>query len=84
MSQNDPVLTRLAEILASAVKVDPGGTTRDSRLRGEFGINSLSMIDLVVTVEDAFGVRIPDEDAERFETVGDLADFLQRNSDRAA
>jgi len=34
------------------------------------------MVDLVCEVEDAFGVRIPDEDAERFKTVGDVADFL--------
>ena len=76
--QQDSVLSRVAEILSRFAKVDRASIIRDSRLRDEFGINSLSMIDLVVTVEDEFSVRIADEEAERFETVGDLVDFLQR------
>lgn len=78
MQQDDSALARVAAILAHAVKIDRAGISGDSRLRDEFGIDSLSMIDLVVAVEDKFGVRVPDEDAERFETVGDLVDFLDR------
>ena len=77
MPQDDSTIARLAAILAQVARVDAASVTRDSRLRDEFRIDSLAMIDLVVAVEDAFGVRIPDEDAERFQTVGDVADFLQ-------
>lgn len=78
MQQGNSTLSRVAEILSSFVQADQGLIVRDSRLRDDFDINSLSMIDLVVAVEDEFSVRIPDEDAERFETVGDVVDFLQR------
>lgn len=78
MQQVDSTLAGVAEILTKVTKVDRAGVTRDSRLRDEFGIDSLSMIDLAVAVEDEFGVRIPDDDAERFETVGDVVDFLRR------
>jgi acyl carrier protein len=78
MQQDNRLLDRVAQLLVQVAKVDPAQITRDSRLRDGFGIDSLSMIDLVVTAEDAFDVRIPDEDAERFETVGDIVDFLQR------
>jgi len=58
--------------------VDPARVTRNSRLRDEFGIDSSAMIDVVSAVEDAFGITIPDEDAERFQTVGAMADFLEK------
>ncbi len=78
MQQDDSTLAGVAEILAEVAKVDRTQVTRDRKLRDEFGIDSLSMIDLVVAAEDEFGVRIPDEDAERFETVGDLVDFVHK------
>ncbi len=78
MPQDDNALARVAAILAHAAQVDRAGINGNSRLRDEFGIDSLSMIDAVVAVEDEFGVRVPDEDAEQFETVGDLVDFLDR------
>ena len=74
----DSILPGLAAILARAAKVDPARITRDTRPREDFGLDSLAMIDLIVAAEDEFGVRIPDEDAERFQTVGDLADFIGR------
>ena len=52
--------------------------TRDKRLREELGIDSLSLIDVAVAAEDAFGIRIPDEELEHFQTVGDVIDYIQR------
>ena len=72
------ILAGVAAILAKAAQADPAAITRNSRLREDFGIDSLAMIDLVVAAEDQFGVRIPDEDAERFTTVGALVDFISR------
>ena len=78
MEADNSTLSRVADILSRFARVDRVSIIRDSRLRDEFGINSLSMIELVVTVEDEFNVRIPDEEAERFETVGDVVDFLRQ------
>lgn len=52
--------------------------TRDLRLQADLGIDSLSMIDLACAAEDAFGIRLPDEDIERFRTVGDAVDYIER------
>ena len=78
MQQDNSILTRVAQVLAQVVKINQSQITRDSRLREGLGIDSLSMIDVAVTAEDTFGVRISDEDTERFETVGDMVDFLNR------
>jgi acyl carrier protein len=49
--------------------------SRDLHLE-KIGLNSLSKIDLAVAAEDRFGIPIPDEDLERFVTVGDLLDYV--------
>ena len=77
--QQDDVQAVFAGILGAAAKVRPAEVTRDKRLREDFGIDSLSLIDVAVAAEDAFGVRIADEDLERFQTVGDAVDHIRRS-----
>ena len=76
--QQDDIQAVFAGILEAAAKVRPADITRDKRLREDFGIDSLSLIDVAVAAEDAFGVRIADEDLERFQTVGDAVDHIRR------
>jgi len=71
------VLDGLIAIAAEEAHVDPATITADARLRDRLGLDSLALIDLVVAAEDRFGVRIPDDDAERFVTLGDVAAFIQ-------
>ena len=77
-SQRDSISAGVAAILARTARVDQSAISGDSRLRDGFGIDSLTMIDLVVAVEDEFAVRIPDEDAEHFETMGDIVSFISQ------
>ena len=74
MTAQPGILAAIAVIAAPALAVEPGAITPGTMLRGQ--VDSLTMIDLVVAVEDALGVRIPDEDAEQFQTVGDLVEFI--------
>jgi acyl carrier protein len=50
--------------------------TQDSSL-SDLGIDSLSMIEIIVAAEDRFGVRIVDDDASRFRTVSDVAAYIE-------
>lgn len=72
------ILAQLAPLVAERAKAAPSRITSDTDLRDGLGIDSLDMIDLVTAAEDRFGVRIPDDDAERFRTVGDVVAFLHR------
>ncbi len=74
----DAIPPALAAILAASAQADLAGITREQRLRADLGLDSLSMIDVACAAEDAFGIRIPDEDLEGFETVGDAADYVGR------
>jgi acyl carrier protein len=76
MGQDD-VLAALAEILADVDGVYPVHVTPGARF-DDLGIDSLTMVDVVVAVEDRFGLVIPDDEWARFETVGDVGAHLQR------
>lgn len=68
----------LAAILAAFAPANSAAITREQRLQADLGLDSLSMIDVACAVEDAFGIRVPDEALERFATVGDAADYVAR------
>jgi acyl carrier protein len=78
MQQDNNVISRIANVFEKVAKVDRAVVTRDKRLRDDLGIDSLSLIDVAVACEDELRVRIPDDDLERFETVGDYVDYVEQ------
>ena len=77
MQQND-IQATVTQILEQVAKVDPTAVAQDTRLREDLGVDSLTLIEVAVAAEDAFGVPLPDEDLERFQTVGDVIDYVRR------
>jgi acyl carrier protein len=78
MQQND-IQATVTRVLREVAKVDPAVVARDKRLREDLGLDSLTLIEVAVAAEDAFGVPLPDEDLEHFQTVGDLIDYVQQS-----
>ena len=74
--QQDSITAAFAEILEEVANVNRAEVARDKRLREDLGIDSLSLIDVAVAAEDTFGIRIPDDDLERFQTVGDVVGYI--------
>jgi acyl carrier protein len=79
MAQDD-VLFALTEILDAVARVDPADVTPDATLGADLGIDSLTLVDVVVATEDRFGMVIPDDEWSRFETVGDAVRYIERVS----
>ena len=75
--QHEDTQATLARILEEVAKVDRAKVAPNKRLREDLGLDSLTLIDVAVASEDAFGVPVPDEDLERFQTVGDIIDYVQ-------
>ena len=73
----DDTLAAIAEVLADVARVDPAHVTPRARF-DDLGIDSLTMVDVVVAVEDRFGLVIPDDEWARFESVGDVLAHLGR------
>jgi acyl carrier protein len=76
--QQDDIQATFARVLEEAAKVNRTEVARNKRLREDLGIDSLSLIEVAVAAEDAFGLIIPDEELERFQTVADVVDYIQR------
>jgi acyl carrier protein len=72
----EEVLDRIREHLATELEVDPGRIGESTRFREDLEADSLDLVELVVELEDRYGVRIPDEEAAKILTVGQAADFV--------
>ena len=71
---------KLKDLLANELSIDPAEITREAELVNDLGINSIELTDLLLLCEDNFDVKIDDEDAHGFITVGDVCDFLEKNA----
>ena len=72
----EEVLERIREHLATELEVDRGRIDASTRFKEDLEADSLDLVELVVELEDSYGVRIPDEEAARILTVGQAADFV--------
>lgn len=68
---------RLSKILVRNFGVDEEKITPAANFRSDMAADSLDLIDLTLSVEDAFGIEIADDAASRLHTVGDLIAFLR-------
>lgn len=70
--------TRLIQLAAAQVPMDPSGVSLASRFIEDLGYDSLDVTEFVMEVEDQFGVSLPDEQIERFHMVQDVLDWLNK------
>ncbi len=72
----EEVLDRIREHLAAELEIDPARIADSTRFKEDLEADSLDLVELVVELEDRYGIRIPDEEAARIHTVGEAADFV--------
>ena len=69
---------KIKDIIIEQLGVTPEKITPESSFIDDLGADSLDTVELVMAFEDAFGVEIPDEDAEKLQRVGDALDYLKK------
>jgi acyl carrier protein len=74
----DALLAGLTQVLGDVVGVDPADVTPEARFGNDLGIDSLTLAEVVVAVEDRFGLVINDDDWSRFVTVSDVIAYIER------
>lgn len=70
---------KLQTLLAEQLNIAPEKITMESRLLEDLGADSLDFVEMLMTLEDEFGVSISDEQAKEIKTVGDIAKYIENN-----
>ena len=71
---------RAKEIIAKELEVSADQLKTDAKFIEDLGADSLDTVELVMALEEEFGLDIPDEDADKMKTVGDALDYLRSHS----
>ena len=76
MSQ-EAILEKVRSIVAEQLSVEAGEVKPDSNFQDDLGADSLDTVELVMALEEAFDIEIPDEAAEGIATVGDAVKYIE-------
>ena len=74
------VTDKITEIIVEQLGVKPEEVTPEASFVDDLGADSLDTVELVMALEEEFGIEIPDEDAEKIATVGDAIKYIQEKS----
>jgi acyl carrier protein len=67
---------KLIKIVAEKLNIEDQSVTTASRFQEDLGADSLDIVELLMEIEEVFGVNISDEESERLKTVGDAVKFI--------
>lgn len=75
----ETIFETVQSILVDQLGVDPDQVSMDSNFIDDLNADSLDIVELVMAMEQEFGISIPDEEAERIKSVGDAVNFIKDN-----
>ncbi|RMF72295.1 MAG: acyl carrier protein [Acidobacteria bacterium] len=81
MPTPDEIRSKVVETIAKSFKIEPDQVSDDKSFQDDLGADSLEIVELVMALEEEFGIEISDEEAEKIRTVGDAIKFI---TERAA
>jgi len=76
----EEALERVRGILVEQLGVDEDQVVESASFQGDLDADSLDLVELIMELEDQFGLKISDEDAQKIETVGQAVDYVLANS----
>ncbi|MBN2448637.1 MAG: acyl carrier protein [Phycisphaerae bacterium] len=76
--------SKVKKIVSEQMNVAEGEITRETSFVNDLNADSLDTVELVMELEDEFELSIPDEEAEKIQTVGQAIDYIKGHLDNAA
>ena len=78
--EHEEILDKVKAVIVEQLNVEEDDVIEDASFVDDLGADSLDIVELVMALEEEFGVSIPDEQAEKIKTVGDAVDFITENA----
>ena len=78
------VAEKVKSIIAEQLGVKPEEVTDSAKFIDDLGADSLDTVELVMALEEEFGIEVPDEDAEKMTTVGDAIKYIEEKASSAS
>ncbi|MBR6408597.1 MAG: acyl carrier protein [Clostridia bacterium] len=75
------IFEKIASILSEQLGADKNDITMDTNIAEDLNIDSLDMVDLVMSLEEEYGIEIADDQIEEIVTIGDLVAFIEKNAE---
>jgi acyl carrier protein len=75
----EEILGKIQEITADRLGVDEGDVASDASFREDLEADSLDLVELIMELEEQFGMEIPDEEAEKITTVEEAVDYVMEH-----
>jgi acyl carrier protein len=76
----EPVADRVKKIIVDQLGVEEETVTPEASFVDDLGADSLDTVELVMALEEEFGIEIPDEDAEKITKVKEAVDYIEKHS----
>ncbi len=78
-----PVEEKVKDIIVEQLGVNPEQVTPNASFIEDLGADSLDIVELVMAFEEEFSVEVPDEDAEKLQTVGDVVKYIEEKASKS-
>ena len=72
----EEVFERVKEVLTEQLGVDENEVTEEASFQEDLDADSLDLVELIMELDDQFGIKISDEDAQKIQTVGQAVDYV--------
>jgi len=79
----EPVSDRVKKIIVDQLGVEEELVTSEASFVDDLGADSLDTVELVMALEEEFGIEIPDEDAEKITRVKEAVEYIEKHADKA-
>jgi len=70
--------SKLTDLLVDELGIERDAIATDAKFEEDLDVDSLGVVELLMALEDNFGVKIPDEEAEQITTVGEAIDLVEQ------
>lgn len=76
----EEIFDKLKGLVVDQLGVEEDEVTMEATMQDDLGADSLDLVDLVMSVEEEFGVKVADEDLENIKTVGDIVNYIEERA----